>query len=150
VTAATDLLARIAALHPSDRQWLFAQTSAEMRARLAVELESAQSVKPAALNPRDVIASATPEHITRMLRTQPAWLAAVLLRVEDWPWSAAVLKRMPALQRATVSHPKPALAAAILRSLARSLVLIEAPRAAPSAPPFETLLQRFRSSRGER
>jgi ATP-dependent DNA ligase len=44
---------------------------------------------------------------------------------------------------------KPALAAAILKSFARSLTLIEASAIAPSPrlPPFEALLQRFRRSR---
>jgi len=153
MTAAANLLARLAALHPSDRQWLLSQTSAEMRARLAVALESGQTAAPRTLSAHDMIASATPEHVARALQTQPAWLAAVLLRMEEWPWSAALLKRMPVIQRASVGQLaptlKPALAAAILKSFARSLVLIEAPGVAPSQrlPPFEALLQRLRRSR---
>jgi hypothetical protein len=164
MTAASNLLARIAALHPSDRQWLLAQASAQMRARLAVALEGTQAGAPdngtavvhrGALSARDMIASATPEHVARALQTQPAWLAAVLLRMDEWPWSAALLKHIPVMQRPMpiVGQPalavKPALAAAILKSFARSLTLIEASAIAPSPrlPPFEALLQRFRRSR---
>ena len=103
-----------------------------------------------------MIASATPEHVARALQTQPAWLAAVLLRMEEWPWSAALLKRMPVMQRASIGQPspalKPALAAAILKSFARSLDLIEASGLASSqrSPPFEALLQRLRKKREPR
>ena len=180
MTAAADLLARIAALHPSDRQWLLAQASAETRARLTTALEASQAAAPdngaaviyrGAPSPRDMIASATPEHVARALQTQPAWLCAVLLRMEEWPWSAALLKRMPGGLMGQPGRPmgqpfmqrqmpiagqpapalKPALAAAILKSFARSLALIEAAAIVPGPrlPPFEALLQRFRRSRGE-
>jgi|SRR5581483_8627481 len=159
MTATADLLARIAALHPSDRQWLLAQASPEMRARLTAVLEAADNgaavVHRAALSPREMIASATPEHIARALQAQPAWLAAVLLRMDEWPWSAALLKRMPILHRAIASRPalglKPALADAVLKSFARSLTLIEAPVMVPSTrlSPFEAMLQRFGRSRNE-
>ena len=164
MTAASNLLARIAALHPSDRQWLLAQTSAETRARLTVALGAAQTgapdngaavVQQGAFSARDMIASATPEHVARALQTQPAWLATVLLHMDEWPWAPALLKRMPVLQRATVGQPalalKPALAAAILKSFARSLTLIEASSIptppSPRLPPFDALVQRFRRSR---
>ncbi len=164
MTAASDLLARIAALHPSDRRWLLSQASAETRARLTVALEAAQAAAPdnvtavahrGALMPRDMIASATPEHVARALQTQPAWLSAVVLRMDDWPWSAALLKHIPIMQRPIpiVGQPtlavKPALAAAILKSFARSLTRIEASAIAPDPrlPPFEALLQRLRRSR---
>ena len=153
MTAASNLLARIAALHPSDRQWLLAQASAETRARLTVALEAAHR---GALSARDMIASATPEHVARALQTQPAWLAAVLLQMDEWPWSAALLKRVPAMQRAVVGQPalalKPALAAAILNSFARSLTLIETsaiPSPSPRLPAFEALVQRVRTSRSQ-
>jgi hypothetical protein len=153
MTAAANLLARLAALHPSDRQWLLSQTSVEMRARLAVALESGHAAAPRTLSAHEMIASATPEHVARALQTQPAWLAAVLLRMDEWPWSAALLKRLPVMQRASIGQPsptlKPALAAAILKSFARSLALIEASGLAssPRLPPFEALLQRVRRSR---
>jgi hypothetical protein len=164
MTAASDLLARIAALHPSDRRWLLAEVSAETRARLTVALEAAQAsssdnvaavVHRGALKPSDMIASAAPEHVARALQAQPAWLSAVLLRMDEWPWPAALRRRMPVMQRQMpiVGQPalavKPALAAAILKSFARSLALIEASAIAPSPrlPPFEALLQRFRRSR---
>ena len=169
MTAASDLLARIAALHPSDRQWLLAQASAETRARLTAALETAHVAAPdngaavvhRALSARDLIARATPEHVARALQTHPAWLATVLLRMDEWPWSAALRKRMPAgpmgqpvMQRAAVGEPalalKPALAAAIMKSFARSLTLIEATATAspsPRLPPFEALVQRFLASR---
>ena len=153
MTAAANLLARLAALHPSDRQWLLSQTSAELRARLAIALDSGQAAAPRTLSARAMIASATPEHVARALQTQPAWLAAVLLRMDEWPWSAALFKRMPVMQRASVGQSapalKPALAAAILKSFARSLALIEASGPAPGKrlPPFEALLQRVRTSR---
>jgi hypothetical protein len=162
MTAVANLLARIAALHPSDRQWLLAHASAETRARLTVALEATQTAAPdngglvvhrSALSARDIIASAAPEQVARALQAEPTWLAAVLLRMDDWPWSAAVLKHIPVMQRAAVGQPalalKPALAAAILKSFAQSLTLIEA-SAIPSShrlPPFEALLQRFRRSR---
>src|SRR5581483_615076 len=151
MTATAELLARIAALHPSDRQWLLAQASPEMRARLTAVLEAADNgaavVHRAALSPREVIASATPEHVARALQSQPAWLAAVLLRMDEWPWSAALLKRMPVIQRAFIGQPapapKPALIAAIQKSFARSLALTEAPGQAPGPrlPSFEALVQ---------
>jgi hypothetical protein len=162
MTAASNLLARIAALHPSDRQWLLAQASAETRARLTAALEAAQVAAPddsaavvhRAISARDLILSATPEHVAQALQTQPAWLATVLLRMDEWPWSAALLKRMPVMQRAAADQPalalKPALAAAIMKSFARSLTLIEAsapPTPSPRLAPFETLVQRFRTSR---
>jgi hypothetical protein len=153
MTATSNLLARIAALHPSDRQWLLAQASAETRARLTVALEAAHRV---AFSARDMIASATPEQVASALQTQPPWLAAVLLQMDDWPWSTALLKRMPAMQRAAVGQPalalKPALAAAILKSFARSLTLIETsalPSPSPRLPAFEALVQRFRTSQEE-
>ena len=169
MTDPASLLARIAALHPSDRQWLLSQASPETRARITGALEAAQALENGAavghrgaLSPRDVIASATPEHVARALQAQPAWLVSVLLRMDEWPWSAALFKRVPVLQRATAGlsgsrsgqpalRLKPALAAAILKSFARSLTLIEAPAVAPSQrlPPFESLLQRFRISRNE-
>ena len=148
MTAASNLLARIAALHPSDRQWLLAQASAETRARLTNALESAHR---GAFSARDMIASATPEHVACALQTQPAWLAAVLLQMDEWPWSAALLKRSPGMQRAIVGQPapalKPALAAAILNSFARSLAISEAstlPTPSPRLPAFDALVQRFR------
>ncbi len=161
--AAANLLGRIAALHPSDRQWLLAQASPETRARLRAALEAANAAVPDngaavvhgdALRPRDIIASAAPEHVARALQGQPAWLCAVLLRMDEWPWSAAVLKRLPVTQRPmpTVDRPalplKPALAAAILKSFARSLTAIEASGTAPRPrlPPFEALVQRLRGS----
>jgi len=161
MTTTNSLFARIAALHPSDRQWLLAQTSAETRARLMGVLETAQSGVPengngaaavdrGALSARDIIASATPEQVMRALQAQPAWLTTTLLKMDKWPWSAALLKRMPLIQRATVGQPgpalKPALAAAILKSFARSLALIESSASAPTQrlPAFETLLQRLR------
>lgn len=171
MTAASNLLARIAALHPSDRQWLLAQSSAETRARLTVALGAAQTGTPdngaavvhqGAFSARDMIASATPEHVARALQTQPAWLAAVLLQMDEWPWAPALLKRMPGgpmgqpmLQGPTVGQPalalKPALAAAILKSFARALTLVEASASptppSPRLPPFEALVQRFRRSR---
>jgi hypothetical protein len=160
MTAVANLLARIAALHPSDRQWLLAHASAETRARLTVALEAAQAAAPdtggpvvhrGTLSARDIIASAAPEQVARALQTEPAWLAAVLLRMDDWPWSAALLKHIPMMQRpmpvvGQALALKPALAAAILKSFAQSLTLIEA-SASPSShrlPPFEALLQRFR------
>ena len=162
MTASANLLARIAALHPSDRQWLLAQASAETRARLTVALEAAQTAPPdngtavvprGSFSAREMIASANPEHVARALQTQPAWLAAVLLRMDEWPWSTALLKRMPAMQRAAVGQPvptlKPALAAAILKSFARSLTYIEAsglPTPSPRSTPFDALVQRFRRS----
>ena len=103
-----------------------------------------------------MIASATPEHVARALQTQPPWVAAVLLRMDEWPWSTALLTRMRVMQRAmhTVGQPapalKPALAAAILKSFARSLTLIESsviPPPSQRLPPFEALLQRLRGSR---
>jgi hypothetical protein len=172
MTAASNLLARIAALHPSDRQWLLAQASAETRMRLTVALEAAQAAAPdnrtavvyrGAPSARDMIASATPEHVARALQTQPEWLSAVLLRMDEWPWVPALLKRtpggpmgQPVMQRQMprVGQPtlalKPALAGAILKSFARSLALIEASAMAPSPrlPPFEALVQRFRRGRG--
>jgi hypothetical protein len=165
MTAAAKLLARIATLHPSDRQWLLTQASAQTRAHLQVALEAANTARPDngatpghrdALSPRDLIASATPEHVARALQSQPAWLCAVLLRMDEWPWSAALLKRLPVTQRPmpTVDRPalplKPALAAAILKSFARSLALIEGAGTAPSPrlPPFEALVQRLRRNRG--
>ena len=163
MTAASNLLARIAALHPSDRQWLLAQASAETRVRLTAALEATQVAAPEnsaavvqrAFSARDLIAGATPEHVVRALQTQPAWLVTVLLRMDEWPWSAALLKRMPVMQRqmSIVGQPalalKPALAAAILKSFARSLTLIESSAIALNSrlPPFEALLQRFRRSR---
>ena len=159
-----ELLARIAALHPSDRQWLLAQASAQTRARLTAALEAVPmgtpdnsgAIVPRAFSARDTIGSATPEHVTRALQIQPAWVATALLRMDDWPWSAALLKRAPALQRAAVGQPalalKPALAAAILKSFARALAVIEAsgiPSASTRSTPFEALVQRFRKSRGE-
>jgi len=57
MTAAANLLARLAALHPSDRQWLLSQTSAELRARLAVALGSGQAASPRTLSARETIAS---------------------------------------------------------------------------------------------
>jgi hypothetical protein len=87
---------------------------------------------------------------------QPAWLAAALLQMDEWPWSAAVLKRVSAMQRAVVGQPvlalKPALAAAILNSFARSLTHIETsaiPSPSPRLPAFEALVQRFRTSRSQ-
>ena len=60
----------------------------------------------------------------------------------------------PVMQRAAVGQPalalKPALAAAIMKSFARSLTLIEATATAspsPRLPPFEALVQRFLASR---
>lgn len=164
-SAASNLLARIAALHPSDRQWLLAQASAETRARLTAALEAAQTAVPdnggasvahrGVLSAREMIASATPEHVARALQTQPAWFSAVLLRMDEWPWSGALLKRLPIVQRPMpiVGRPalplKPALAVAILRSFARSLTLIEVSPVPPTPrlPPFEALVQRFRGSR---
>jgi hypothetical protein len=163
MTAAANLLARIAALHPSDRQWLLSQASAETRARLTVALEAAHAAAPdngasfvhrGAPSARDLIASATPEHVARALQTQPAWLTAVLLRMDEWPWVPALLKRMPVMQREMprVGQPapplKPALAAAILKCFAQSLALIETSAIAPTPrlPPFEALVQRFRRS----
>lgn len=165
MTAASNLLARIAALHPSDRQWLLAQASAQTRERLTVALGAAQArasdngaaiAHHGAFSARDLIASATPEHVARALQTQPEWITAVLLRMEEWPWAPALLKRMPVLRRATVGQPalalKPALAGAILNSLARSLAHVEAAAIptppSPRLPPFEALVQRFRRSRG--
>ena len=179
----TDLLARIAQLHPSDRQWLLSQASAEARERLTAALEATQpdnngaaivpagdslagrSVVARSFSARDLIASATPEHVARALQTLPAWLAAVLVRMEEWPWSAALLKRMPGghmgqsvmpRQLPGVGQPsqvlKPALAGAILQSFARSLAAIEASASAtpsPRLPPCETLGQRFRTSRSQ-
>lgn len=162
MTAAPNLLARIAALHPSDRQWLLAQASAETRARLTAALEAVQVATPQsgaitaprAFSARDMIASAAPEHVARALQTQPAWVATALLRMDDWPWSAALLKRMPVLQRAADGQPalalKPALATAILKSFARSLLVIESSTVAtpsPRLPAFEALVQRFHRSR---
>jgi hypothetical protein len=164
MTTVANLLARIAALHPSDRQWLLAQASAETRARLTVALEAAQAVEPdngrpvvhrGALSARDIVASATPEQVARALRAEPAWLAAVLLQMDDWPWSAALLKHIPFMQRPmpvigqAVPTLKPALAAAILKGFAQSLTLIEtsAIPLKPRLPPFEALVQRFRTSR---
>ena len=164
MTTAPDLLARIAALHPSDRQWLLAQASAETRARLTAALEAVTigtpdnsgAVVPRAFSARDIIGSATPEHVARALQIQPTWVASALLRMDDWPWSAALLKRAPALQRATIDQPalalKPALAAAILKSFARALAVIEAsgiPSTSSRTPPFEALVQRFRKSRSQ-
>lgn len=176
MTAASDLLARIAELHPSDRQWLLSQASAQTRERLTAALEATQpdnngtAVVPHSFSARDLIASATPEHVARALQTQPAWLATVLLRMEEWPWSAALLKRVhgrpmgqpggpvghPNLQRQWpgIGQPspalKPALAAAILHSFARSLAAIEAAAnttPSPRLPAFEALVQRVRTRR---
>ena len=163
MTDACNLLARIAVLHPSDRQWLLAQASPEMRVRLTAALEAAEAAPndiaaeghSGALSARDLIASATAEHVARALQTQPGWLCAALLRIEEWPWAAALLRRMPFVPRQMpiVGQPalavKPALAAAILNSFARSLALIEVSAMAPSprSPPFESLLERFRRSR---
>ena len=161
MTAAANLLARIAALHPSDRQWLLAQTSAETRARLTAALESAQAAPDngvavayrGALTARDMIASATPEHVARALQAHPTWFVTVLLRMDEWPWVPALLKRMPVMQRAMVGQPvpalKPALATAILDTFARSLALIEPSGVAPThhLPAFEALVQRFRTGR---
>lgn len=161
MTAVADLLARIAALHPQDRRWLLAHLSGQARERLRLALENdtaldlGVAVNREALKPSELIASAAPDHVARALQTQPTWLCSVLLRMHQWPWSAALSTRMPFIQRQLPwdGQPalmmKPALAAAILRSFARSLTLIEAATAAPNAraAPFESLLQRFRRSR---
>jgi hypothetical protein len=162
MTAATDLLARIVGLHPSDRQWLLSQASAEMRQRLTAALEGTQpdnngtAVVPHAFSARDLVASATAENVARALQTQPAWLATVLLQMEEWPWTAAFLKRVTGRPMGQPGRPigqpaqvlKPALAAAILQSFARSLTSIEASSSATPSPrlaPFEALVQRFRT-----
>jgi len=150
MTAVVELAARIAALHPADRQWLWAEIPAEMRARLAAAVATVGD--RGTLSARDLIASAAPEHVARALQTQPAWLAAVLLRMDEWPWGAALGKQRPLMPRRLPleGQPglavKPALADAILESFARSLRLIEdsAPAPRPRLPPFEALLQRLR------
>ena len=156
MTAASDLLARIAELHPSDRQWLLSQASAQTRERLTAALEATQpdnsgtAVVPHSFSARDLIASATPEHVARALQTQPAWLATVLLRMEEWPWSAALLRRTPGIGPMDPPVLKPALAAAILHSFARSLAAIEASVSTAPSPrltPFEGLVQRLRANR---
>ena len=171
MTGVSDLLARIAQLYPSDRQWLLSQASAETRERLTAALQDARtdnrgtavaptgesladrSVVRHSFSARDLIASATPEHVARALQTQPAWLATVLLRMEEWPWHAALLKQR---QLPGIGQPsqvlKPALAGAILLSFARSLAAIEAAANAtpsPRLPAFEALVQRFRTSRSQ-
>jgi len=96
MTAAANLLARLAALHPSDRQWLLSQTSVEMRARLTVALESGHAAAPRTLSAHETIASATPEHVARALQTQPAWLAA----------GAAADGRVALVRRAPQAHAR--------------------------------------------
>ncbi len=158
MTAASDLLARIAALHPSDRQWLLAEVSMQARTGLSQALAGARTGPGTAAllstsrGARELIAGATPEDVARALEAQPAWLAAVLLRMNIWPWPTAVLRRLPSLERQMpiLEQPamalKPALAAAILRSFAHSLALHEG-SGSPSNPPstpFDALVQRLR------
>lgn len=162
MTAVSKLLARIAALHPSDRQWLLAEVSAPERALLTAALEGHEGTATDALvtlgdrgtlGARELIASAAPEDVALALQTQPAWLSTVLMRMDEWPWSASIRNHLPLTQRQmpTVGQPglavKPALSAAILQSFARSLRLIEASARAPTPrlPRFETLLQRLQA-----
>jgi hypothetical protein len=153
------LLARIAALHPADRQWLLANASVEIRGRLAVALGAAKQLETpdSAGGSRAVVAGAPFSAVLEVLQEEPDWLVAAVLRMHAWPWADAVLRALPAVKRpmptigGSGTAPKPALAAAILERLAASLQQWDASVAPqePGTPRFEELLQRFKGRRRE-
>jgi hypothetical protein len=129
-----DVLARLAALHPVDRKWLLANVPNETRAQLAAALESprvdsagsGETPPHGACNARYMIRNASAADVAGALQSEPAWITAAIMRMEEWPWSAAVLKSMPLMQRPRItlgdSHElKPALTSALLEALAKRL-----------------------------
>jgi hypothetical protein len=130
-----DVLARLAALHPVDRKWLLANVPNETRAQLAAALESPRVDSAGSgetppphgeRNARYMIRNAPAADVAGVLQSEPAWITAAIMRMEEWPWSAAVLKSMPLMQRPRItlgdSHElKPALTSALLEALAKRL-----------------------------
>jgi hypothetical protein len=159
VTRVDQLLARILALHPADRQWLLANASAETRARLVAALESGptewNAPAPCAEEPgsdRQVIGGAQPEAVVWALRTEPSWMVAAVLQLQQWPWTAAVLERLPASRRPRLATALPgSLAEALVKRLAQRLREFpeSAQTPARTVSAFEELLQRVRGRRGE-
>jgi hypothetical protein len=155
------ILARLAGLHPIDRKWLLENVPTETRARLAAALETVQE-EPAGniqqtsshRDARYAIAGAPAADVANALQSEPAWLTAAVMRMEDWPWFAVVLKSMPLMLRpqptiGVSTALKPALASAILEGFARRLPPYDESLSPPQrrAPLFDDLVQQLGSRR---
>jgi hypothetical protein len=79
------------------------------------------------------------EAVARALRAEPEWVRSAILGVHPWKWRRSVLERIgradPARRVApTAAAPRPAVAAALARSLARRLAEPQA------ASPFDRVM----------
>ncbi len=130
------------AMPPRDREWLLSQLPSRERARLVPllsELESLglppdRALLEEAVGPQptpaaeQVLRAADPNALAAVLRDEPAHLVGILLRIEEWPWSEALLRRLGQSSRRRVEFalehaplPGPALRTSIVEVVARRL-----------------------------
>ena len=149
------MLARLAALHPIDRDWLLESLPVETRARLvsALRSDSDEEMSASPGDPQTAVSTAEASDVVAVLQVEPAWLAGMVLRMQPWPWSAAVLKSLPFEHRPSLAvggsqSVKPMLAGVILGALARRLPPYEvAVSMSQRTPRFDDLVQQIGSGR---
>lgn len=167
------------ALAPADREWLIAQLPDAERAPLRAHLDELRAigipadralVEQVVAAPRAATAAAPTDggddamraleearaaEIAELLAGEPPFLVAQLLRVKDWTWSRALLRRLGAAERAAVERELARAAAPRTIALQRHLVgalarrLAAAPRRR-AASAWATLLARAAGRRADR
>jgi hypothetical protein len=173
VSAATEVIERLAVLSRRDRDWILRNLSEAARNQLRMRAadERANGDGPAAdssgVADRPAAGAAVPaaeaserqleslagDRVTRALAAEPPWLLAAVLGLRSWPWEAAALARTSAATRVEIGRLRlgaPRVSPALRELLMQSLLEKVAANNEPSMSGFERLLHSARFSERSR
>lgn len=168
MSAAEDLIERLAQLSRRDRNWILERLSAGAKANLLRQLSPGSgdtaanatganttaansSERPAALQDERALDGLDGESVAACLAAEPSWLIAMILGVRGWRWEHQVLARVPPVTRLEVNQLRSSLPRA---STAMKGVLIHTLWKRLQAPQsdlrFDQLLDRAQSRGAQR
>jgi hypothetical protein len=141
-----DVLAVMGQLAADDRSWLLKNLPRHVRTRLIERLETADNTADSTGEgfamarravtlevPREMriaLAGASAADVAACLKSEPAWVIALLISSHAWPWREQVLQQLSSKQRFDIAESvrqplalTPRAMTVILRTLARELEL---------------------------
>lgn len=120
---------KLFALNVEDRRWILRQLPADIRESVKEQLHELQklgiakdkfvinkvidselfsqrkeNLETKGVNAKhlDIIKNASIENIISILKTEPVWIAAIILSVDDWPWKSEYLSQLSVTNKSEV------------------------------------------------
>jgi hypothetical protein len=164
MSALAEVLAKLASLSETDREWVLGQLSPGAKRKLlhsakpepappapAPAIVTAPAAESKADDASGLIARASAATMREVLRGEPDWFVAALMGAGDWPWAGEYLGSQSSSVRWELEPSRMAPTAHMKSSvIAAAAAVLQSHAPAPEPTRFESILQRLSTARSRR